>query len=154
MAKSNLFFLFLRLVTGLHLVMNLLLFMVDLDNDMSPPEECPSTQLNVIKGFFMGKDPVVIWHCYLQWMSKPFYVAVLTGVSQMHSILDLTTPKVPATSLLGLFSVCSLRTACSSCSECSFDSIFWINPNSFHSSAYMRTSDLPNLWKNVPHTWP
>lgn len=57
MEKSNMFFLFLRMVTGLHLVMNMILFMVDLDNDMSPPGDCPSTRLNVLKGFFHRKGP-------------------------------------------------------------------------------------------------
>ncbi len=84
------------------------LLIVDFNSD-TPTWRVFSTWLDVVNHIFLyhGEDHLIIHHCCPTWTFRPFYVAGLTSVFffflRMYQTVDLTTPNVPAISLMDLF---------------------------------------------------
>ncbi len=64
---------------------------------------------------------------------------------RMYQTVDLTTPNVPAISLMDLFLFWSLTIVCFTCMESSFDRMIWVQNNSFQMQMAHSRQSTPEL---------
>lgn len=147
LAKSDLAFLFLRLMSDLHLaVIPLsslscsLLFLVDLDSDTPTSWRVLLPWLSVVKGFLFTVERI-IHRCFLLWMFGSFWI-----VEFIFAFFSYDVPNcryghsyycTNLSNVFFFFCFCSFRVACFTCMQSSFDRML-----SFHSKIFSEiTSD-------------